>query len=143
MNSRFSFALVAGVVCALPAAAEECLVCDPEIVMTQELARCFLDQAASNLNEMQQKGLPYQLVNLGKCEEVESDRRGTDSTADGSRQILSWSDIRNARAGTPNEPTITFIMDRAGILCLEAKIRENLAEFDPSSAFRPAEMCPP
>ena len=142
MNIRFTFALIAGIVCALPAAADECLVCDKEIVMTPLYAQCFFDQAASYLIEMQQKGLPFQLVSLATCVENKRGPRGADGAADSSRQILSLDDIRNARSDTPQTPTLTFIMDRAGIECLRTLIRTQPAAFDSSQAFRPAEMCP-
>jgi hypothetical protein len=125
-----------------PALAEECLVCDTEIVMTPGLAACFLIEAQTALAEMQQKNLPFHLVNLGKCPGVPSEVRGNGFTEDSSRQIFVWSDIRNARPTTPREPTTTFILDRAGVLCLAEVIRSDPAGFDPAAAFRPAEMCP-
>ena len=125
------------------AAALDCLVCDPEIVMTPQLAACFLQNVPTALIEMESNALSYHLVNLGGCEGVSGGPRGGDETGDSLRQIFAWEDIRNARADTATEPTPTFILDRAGILCLEAAIRANPAVFDPAAAFRPVEMCDP
>lgn len=143
MNIRFTFALIAVIVCALPAAAEECLVCDKEIVMTPVYAQCFIDQAAAYLNEMQQKDLPFQLISLATCVDNKRGARGADGAADSSRQLLSLGDIQNARSDTPQTPTTTFILDRAGIECLRTLIRAQPAGSVSSQAFRPAEMCPP
>lgn len=141
MALRFESVALAFALSWTPAAAEDCLVCDPEVVMTPALAKCFVDRAAATLDEMDRNNLDYQLVNLGTCDGVDGDTRSGDETADSLRQIISWSDIRNAREGTPTEVTTAFILDRTGILCLEAAIRTNPAAFDPAAAFRPSEMC--
>ncbi|MCU0826847.1 MAG: hypothetical protein MUE52_05435 [Tabrizicola sp.] len=140
---RFVLCVAATLLAGHAASAEDCLVCDPEIVMTPPLAACFLDGVTAALAEMDRTALPYHLVNLGNCPEVLSGTRGYDETADSLRQIMSWSQIRNARDSTPTVPSTTFILDRAGILCLAEAIRSDPLAFTPAAAFRPAEMCQP
>jgi len=123
------------------ALAEDCAVCDTEIVLTSLLAKCFLGKTASMLDEMQAKNLPFHLVSLGDCEAVPGNHRGSDGKADSSRLILSWSDIRSARIGTQPIATPTFILDRTAIICLFELIKKEPTGFDPARAFRPAEMC--
>ena len=125
----------------VPVCAEECAICDPEIVMTPALASCFLAQSGAVLDEMSRQKLEYQLVNLGTCAGVSSETRGGAATADSSRQIVSWRQIRNARPETSLEPTTTFILDAPGVRCLESMIRSDPDGFDPATAFRRAEMC--
>lgn len=139
------FARATGIVSTLcgTAAASACLVCDPEVVITKALASCFLEISAASLADMDRNNLEYQLINLGNCEEISGEVRGGDETADSLRQIVSLADIRNARDDTRAEASTTFILDRAGILCLQATIHADPSVFDPAAAFRPAEMCDP
>ncbi|MDF2143269.1 hypothetical protein [Paenirhodobacter sp. CAU 1674] len=139
--------IFSGVLIGLPVAAvlaQECLVCDPEIVMTRELADCFLTQFDTTLNEMHSQNLPFALVNLGLCDGVDGGTRGSvkKSTLDASRLVFSLSEIKGATLATSTEPSKTFILDEAAIRCLDATIRSDEARFDPAGAFRPAEMCP-
>lgn len=128
---------------AVAAAAQDCVVCDTEIVMTRDLAACFLQRSEATISEMHSQNLPYALVNLGLCEGVDTGTRGADGNAvlDASRLVFSWSQIKGATEATPSEPTTTFILDEAAIRCLDATIRSNEARFDPAGAFRPSEMC--
>lgn len=122
----------------LPVSAEDCVVCDAEVVLAPELVDCFLKQAASALAEMQSKHLPFQMVNLATCAGIIATHRGADGTADSSRQIETWLDVP---AEATKEPTITFIVDRASLICLDGLVRKNLTIKNASWAFRPAEMC--
>jgi hypothetical protein len=124
------------------ASADQCLVCDSEIVLSASLAECFVKLAPTILAEMDSQGTDYNLVNLGTCAGVIGETRGADDQADSTRQILSWSIIKDATESTLAEITTTFIMNRAGIECLTERIARAPSSFDPSAAFRPAEMCP-
>jgi len=124
-------------------AAQDCVVCDTEIVMTRDLAECFLRHSEATIAEMRSQNLPYALVNLGLCDGVGANTRGAygEVIIDASRLIFSWAQIKGATQTTPLEPTTTFILDEAAILCLDATIRSNKDRFDPAGAFRPTEMC--
>jgi hypothetical protein len=123
--------------------AQDCFVCDSEIVMTRPLAECFLAQSDATLAEMRSQNLSYALVNLGVCEGVAGGTRGAGDVfmQDASRMIFPWSVVKDAISTSPREPTTTFILDEASILCLDAAIRADEARFDPAGAFRPSEMC--
>lgn len=127
---------------AAPVRAEDCLVCDREIVITSAFANCFLAKVSGLIDDMKRQQLPFQLVNLGTCEGVIGSTRGSDEVADSARQVLAWENIRNATPDTRTEPTTNFILDEAGLRCLEKAIRADLASFDPAAAFRPGQMCP-
>jgi hypothetical protein len=124
------------------AKADQCLVCDSEIILTASLAECFVGLAPTILAEMDSQGTDYNLVNLGTCSAVVGDTRGADDQADSTRQLLSWSSIKDATENTVPQITTTFIMNRSGIKCLAERIAKEPSSFDPSAAFRPAEMCP-
>ena len=126
----------------VPSQSFACLVCDPEIVLTPPLAACFLDRVDAEIDAMKASGLSYHMVVLGSCEDATGARtRGTDDSADSSRELFSWKQVRNSTPSTSGDPSQAFIIDEAGMHCLAEFLKDNPAAIDPALAFRPSDMC--
>jgi hypothetical protein len=122
--------------------AEDCRVCDREIVLNRHLAQCFLERADGEVAAMKAAGLNYQLFNLSSCPGTgDGPKRGVNPNRGGVQTVISREEIRRSNAATPPQITSTFILDEQGIRCLERLIQESADEFDPAAAFRSAEMC--
>lgn len=111
------------------ATAQECWICDEVVEVTEDYARCYLDNFEVLLNAFDNSGLERQQVNLAGC---------AGGTADGTRGLLTMGNL-----GTSSTPSVksVYTLDRSSAICL----RDLLAAFDgplsPSAVFRLNEAC--
>lgn len=89
-----------------PQAVLACDYCERKVTLTPDLAACYLSKFETEIDQMQQAGLPAQLINLGSCEQAKTEKRGGGS-------LPSLPTPR----GTA-EPSLSFVLDAPAIRCL-------------------------
>ncbi|WP_442580035.1 hypothetical protein ACSBOB_31960 [Mesorhizobium sp. ASY16-5R] len=95
---------------------EACGTCDKEIVTTQELADCFLDQ----YDQLAQGSNAAILIDLSACPQ--------------SRGVVEALAGPAAGAGEPViEPSLRFMLSRTQLACLKRKLEDPAVELDPSA----------
>ena len=94
-------------------AENECGLCDKEVIITADLASCFLDKYA----ELTKAGDGTVVVDLSECE---------------SRGIVAALPGPDA-AG--NEPDLTFMVSRDQLDCLKKKLEDPELVLDPSATI--------
>jgi hypothetical protein len=92
---------------ALPAFA--CDFCERKVTLTPELATCYLSKVDAEIAQMEQSGLPAQLINLASCEGAQSATRGGTALPQGTE------------AG--QEPSLSFVLDAPALRCLAASLK--------------------
>jgi hypothetical protein len=97
-------------------AEEPCGICDEQVVVNSALARCFLDGYPALAEETK----TTVVVDLSACEWEQE------------RSIVT---PLGGSGGVVSEPTVTFMVSRAQLDCLKAKLEEPGLALDPSATI--------
>lgn len=85
-----------------------CDYCDQTVTLNGMLADCYLARVDAEIQDLEDAGLPAQLINLASCEGVSSETRGA-----GSMPIPVQGAV---------EPDTSFLLDKAGLQCLRNSV---------------------
>ena len=105
-----------------PGAANDCLICDREVVLDRKLAACFLSRY-DILQTKQSQAIP---VDLTDCPEIEN--AGTEQDR-GVVEALKMPLTPTA------EPDATFMITRAQLSCLKHHLEQPDVALDPAARF--------
>ena len=113
----------------LPSSSLACDICTPKIAISQPLASCFLERLEGEIERLKQSGLPVAFINLASCDGVETATRGGQgmSRGFGSTQVA--------------KPDVSFLLDEAGLKCLERYLARQDLEWNPLAIFEPSKEC--
>lgn len=114
----------------LPYSALACDYCERKITLTPELAECYLSKFEGEIEQMQDAGLPAQLINLASCEQAQTGKRGGGSL--------------------PSPPTplgtaplsVSFVLDAPAIRCLARALRSETWSPKRVKTFEVRRDCP-
>lgn len=95
--------------------AAACEYCEKRIILSDDLAACYLEKFDDEIAQMEKSGLPAQLVNLSTCDGAETPTR-------------AGSELPGAVA-VAALPTLSFILDAPGMRCLAKALR--VEKWDP------------
>lgn len=114
----------------LPHSALACDYCERNVTLTPELAACYLAKYESEIEQMQNAGLPVQLINLGSCEQVQTEKRGGGSLPSPA-----------ASSGTAT-PSLSFLLDAPAIHCLAQVLKSEAWSPERVKTFEVRRDCP-
>jgi len=94
--------------CLFAAPALACDYCERQITLNADLSACYLAKVEAEIVQMEQSGLPAQLINLATCGSAETATRGGGS-------------LPGAVPGMA-EPTLSFVLDAPALRCLAREL---------------------
>ncbi len=106
------------------AKANDCLICDREVVLDQKLAACFLDR----YEILQSKQGGAIAVDLSDCPEPAE----TPVDEEQERGVIEALKMPEA---SPGQPDPTFMITRAQLTCLKRRLVDEDLNLDPAAKF--------
>ena len=107
------------------AEANDCLICDREIVLDRKLAACFLDR----YEILQSKQSGAIAVDLSDCPEPAETPAVDDEQDRGVIEALKMPEA------SPGQPDPTFMITRAQLSCLKQQLADDGLNLDPAARF--------
>lgn len=105
---------------ATPAVANDCLICDRQVVLDDKLAACFLDRYET----LQTAGGNAIAVDLTDCPEIAEDEEEQD------RGVVA---ALKAPSLAPVSPDPTFMITRTQLSCLRNRLADETLVLDPAA----------
>ena len=114
--------------CLFASPAFSCDYCERKVTLSRELADCYLQRMDVEIPQMENSGLPVQLINLSACETAKSvDRAG--------------SSLPTNRLLHNLEPTLSFVLDAPAMRCLAQSIKDESWNPDQIKTFEVSRDC--
>lgn len=117
------------VFCLMAAPAMACDYCQRKVTLNPDLATCYLGLVDREIAQMEETGLPAQLINLAICEGASSESRGGGS-------------LPAIATPTAPEPTLSFVLDAPALRCLAQELKSEDWNPEQIKTFEIRRVCP-